>query len=47
MGGVTIATTPGEWMPDEAGEAIGRNQLRAAYRQSSDRILGGGGERAR
>jgi hypothetical protein len=31
MGGVPIATIPGEWMPEEAGEAIGKHQLRAAY----------------
>jgi hypothetical protein len=47
MGGVTIATIPGEWMPEEAGEAIGKHQLQAAYRHLSNRLLGGDGNRRR
>jgi hypothetical protein len=45
LGNVPIATIPSEWMPEEAGEAIGQNRLRAAYQRwaRSGRV----GERAR
>lgn len=41
LGGQLIAMISGDWMPEEAGEAIGREQLRAAYRQWADRNKGG------
>lgn len=33
LGDVPLATIPAEWTPEEAGEALTRERVRAAYRQ--------------
>jgi hypothetical protein len=40
LGDVLIATTPGEWMPEEAGEALTMDKLHAAHRRWAGRASG-------
>lgn len=44
LGKTLIAALPGDWMPEEAGDALDMNKLLAAHRSWTSRAARGGGQ---